>query len=371
MKSQILILFVLTLSLAQCVSPPIEWVGDWEFKSSTLPEECIPQSIVTSSLGAHVVFKWIWASTKGCKRSDYSGWEVFKVKVPTSNSFYLTNFNVAVPFKFTLDGNSALTKTGNDAESIFEKKVSTPSVDWAGTWNIQTKSSSEGCYPKDKITISTTTSTMTLSWVWDITEACSRKGFAGVFYESTIAMTSSNVIDLFFLAGEEIKTGTFSVSGDTATFKGLNKETCSFVKEAPQPVNWVGTWNLKSISSTALCLPHKKVVITSSDSSVTYSWTWDSNEPCKQAGLSGKSFAKTLSTPSGSSITLQDGEVSMTLTVNGEAIAFESKNGGSATFVRQIDTSPVNWVFKSTTESEECIPNKIVTSVSGSHVIFE
>jgi len=375
MKSLTLILFVLTLSLAQCVSPPIEWVGDWEFKSSTLPEECIPQSIVTSSLGAHVVFKWIWASTQGCKKSGAAGGKGSEVIVPMSNSFYLRKPDAVVPFKFTLNGNSALTETGNNAESTFIKKVPTPSVNWAGTWNIQTRYSSEECYPKDKITISTTSSTMTLSWIWDVTEACSKKGFAGVFYESTVAMTSGNDIELFFLAGEWIETGTFSVSGDTAIFGGLVGFSCDLKRETPQGVNWVGTWDLKTISSVTSCLPLRKVVITSSGSSITYSWNWDSNEDCKQVGLSGKSFAKTLSTPSGNSITLQDGELSVTLILNGEAITFVSKNGGSGTFARQTSIPPVNWagnwVFKSTTEPEECIPNKIVTSVLGSHVIFD
>jgi len=378
MRSQTLILFILTLGLAWCVSLPIDFVGHWKFKSSTPTDECLPSEITITSLGAHIMFKWKWEDTLACQKRSLENKKVIKEAIPVPNSNKLVVFDPKLTgesFSFTLNGNSGIAEYFENTQSIFEKKTSSPSVEWAGNWFIKTRGSSDKCYPRNVITIYTTSSTILVSWTWDLTEACSEQGIAGSFYETTVAMTSSKTIDLFILIGNQEDPGTLSINGKTAIFTGHEKQSCELERTPLAPIDWYGTWELKKISSGASCLPDGRIGFqTDFEGTYTYYWDWESNDICTQAGLSKKRVYEDLSALPGDSVTLQDGEVS--LNVYGEILTFVSQSGGSGIFLRQYG-GPLSanwvgkWAFKSATQSDGNIPKEIFTSILGSQILFE
>jgi len=93
---------------------------------------------------------------------------------------------------------SALAETGNNVESTFEKKVSTPSVDWDGTWILKSKSSPTSCYPKEQAVISKLCSSLTFSWIWDSTESCKKVGLDGKPFAKTIQIPTDNYATLHY-----------------------------------------------------------------------------------------------------------------------------------------------------------------------------
>ena len=91
---------------------------------------------------------------------------------------------------------------------------------------IKTTSSSELCYPKKKITISTAeASSLTFNWVWNSIQGCTKLGLADKTFEKTTS------VPLHFLVKEVESYGILTVNGDKANLNNLDGASCTFEKE--------------------------------------------------------------------------------------------------------------------------------------------
>jgi len=353
--------------------PEVNWAGTWILKSTSPSTHCYPkEQVVISKLDSSVTFSWIWASTETCNQLGLANIPFTKtIQTPNGNSatlHYLVGSS-EITTTFNIEGDLATFTSGDDNSFPFNRQLNSPAIEWAGTWNLKTTSTSNSCYPKEKITITTTSSTLTYSWVWDTTETCVKAGLSGKNFEETIPIPSSNSVILKYDVEGAETVVILSVNGDVAQFSTTkNDASCTFARHIPV-INWAGTWILKTTSTGTSCYPKEQIYVGSSEDSVTYSWVWDSNENCKQLGLCGKPFTKTVSTPKGNSVTLnfivEGSETSVVFTVNEDKATFKGLKEASCTFDRQTEKPVTNWagtwIIKTTSPAESCYPKEKVT----------
>jgi hypothetical protein len=250
-------------------------------------------------------------------------------------------------------------------------------LSWAGNWDISPTKSDAACYPDTSILIEQTIGRITVSWVWDKTQACIDEGVAGKGFTATVDTPKDNSIDLKFTIKNVQVTGTFAITHeDEAVFVGNNKAsaTCSRRREF---IYWNGIWDIVSQDDNA-CNPDKSVELWLDDSFfyVYARWVWADSAACRKLNLVGtQAWTRSDYTERGDVIVSfeygSSAKVEGMFAINHNQVIFFNPTGAPVTFSRRQEL--VNWVgtwdIVKTGRAEFCYPDGQVTIIpSGSNL---
>lgn len=245
-------------------------------------------------------------------------------------------------------------------------------INWAGSWDVETKESNDACYPDTTILIEQTAGKIKASWVWEKTQACTQAQVAGQKFTQTVDNPDGkSYIDLKLTVGGAEVGGTFTVTKDKATFKGA-----TYLRRF-EFAYWTGTWDI--VAQSDYCIPDKSITLTQHATSVFAEWTWANSDPCRNYGVAGEKFVENIDHYIGNYFTISfkdlkssGAQVQRMLTVvNNDQLIFSNVDGAIATLVRRQEL--VNWVgtwdFSSYSSPAGCYTKYATILPSGGNLV--
>jgi len=170
--------------------------------------------------------------------------------------------------------------------------VQAQTVNWVSVWNVEP--TEKGCGPKETVTIRRRDDVLFFNWIWDNTEACREKELANTEFQQKVTKPSGNSATLTTIKAE------FKIDGDKATLT-IGEDTTTLKRKVVKPtVTWSGIWERQksAILDLVNCSPDTEIKITSTETSIKYSWVWGKTDPCTLLLLAGRSVEGEIAIPS-------------------------------------------------------------------------
>jgi len=222
--------------------------------------------------------------------------------------------------------------------------ASAATTNWAGNWKVSNVVKDK-CQPKDNIIIAQREKNLYIEFVMPTAECATY--YYGTFKAFPEIPEGDTVKFDAFLAGDASSSwkfsGTLKLADGKLTFSAqeeVKAEVTTLERPAVKStVEWAGTWKIIAKSGVEnLCIPKNEIAIAKQDeSTILASWTWESSETCKTAGLEGK-FQATIPTPEKNSaliyIRTKSAEIIGYFTISEKNAGWTSSLGGSLTFER-------------------------------------
>jgi hypothetical protein len=208
--------------------------GTWDIvtQDKTL---CNPDKSITLTQqdATHVQASWTWDNSDACQKGGLAGKKFDQTIALTTENAVLVSFQaggIDVTGAFAVVNDQALFISVYGGSASFARRQE--SVNWVGTWNIETQQAGKGCFPDTSLVITKDGDSLTAKWTWANSPYCQGAGLAGKEFTYTEPIPRGRSIFLGFILETTIVSGIFTVDGDKATFASNTGSSATFNRKS-------------------------------------------------------------------------------------------------------------------------------------------